>query len=209
MTPGKIFIFIIILASSIIPSKAQNRIRENRIDSLFSKWNNSKAPGYAIGITKDGELIYQKYFGLANLAFEAPINASSIFNMASVSKEITAACIAILQFQGKLSIHDSIRKYLPEMSSAYSKVTIKNLVYHTGGIRQWEMLQMLAGKNPEKDYYSNEMILEILSIQNGLNFEPGDKYQYNNGGYILLAEIIKRVSGKSLKDFAQENYFSP
>ena len=209
MKPGKICILTIILAITIISTKGQNRVQENRIDSLFSKWNNSKAPGYAIGITKNGELIYQKYFGLANLGFEAPISAFSIFNVGSVSKEITAACIAILQFQGKLSIDDTIRKYLPELSSAYSKVTIKNLIYHTGGIRQWEMLQMLAGKNPEKDYCTNDIILEILSIQNGLNFKPGDRYQYSNGGYLFLAEIIKSVSGKSLKDFAQENIFRP
>lgn len=209
MKPGKIFLFSIILASTIVSTKAQNKVQEVKIDSLFSKWNNCKAPGYAIGITKNGKIIYQKYFGLANLEYEASINASSIFNVGSVSKEITAACIAILQFQGKLSINDTIRKYLPEMSPAYSKVTVKNLIYHTGGIRQWEMLQMLAGKNPEKDYYTNDMILEILKVQNGLNFEPGDKYQYSNGGYILLAEIIKKVSGKSLKDFAQENIFRP
>ena len=208
MGPCKVLFLTVISFGLLFYAKGQVTQKEKRIDRLFSTWTNTQAPGYAIGITENNKLVYQKYFGLANLQFDSPINAQSIFDVGSVSKQFTAACIAILQLQGKLSINDTIRKFLPEFSVAYSKVTISNLIYHTAGIRQWEMLEMLANKSL-KDYYTNNIILQLLKDQNGLNFEPGEKYLYSNGSYIMLAEIIKRVSGKSLKDFARENIFHP
>ena len=202
------FSLTITLLSISFFSDGQSLQKGKRVDSLFSTWTNKRAPGYAIGITENNKLVYQEYFGLANLSFDAPINEQSIFDIGSVSKQFTAACIAILQFQGKLSINDPIRKYLPEFPIAYSKVTISHLIFHTAGIRQWEMLEMLANKSL-KDFYTNDIILQLLKDQNGLNFQPGEKYLYSNGGYIMLAEIIKRVSGKSLKNFAHANIFQP
>jgi CubicO group peptidase (beta-lactamase class C family) len=204
----KFFLSTFLFFNLLLSANGQPTPREKRIDSLFSSWTSKEAPGYAIGITKNDKLVYQKYFGLANLQFDSPINDQSIFDVGSVSKQFTAACIAILQLQGKLSLNDTVRKYLTEFSAAYSKVKISNLIYHTAGIRQWEMLEMLANKSLN-DYYTNDIILLILKDQNGLNFKPGEKYLYSNGGYIMLAEIIKRVSGKNLKDFARENIFQP
>jgi CubicO group peptidase (beta-lactamase class C family) len=205
---SRFFSLTLILLYISFFSNGQSSQKENRIDSLFATWTNERGPGYAIGITESNKLIYQKYFGLSNLPFDSPISAQSIFDVGSVSKQFTAACIAILQFQGKLSINDPIRKYLPEFPIAYSKVTISHLIYHISGIRQWEMLEMLANKSL-KDYYTNDIILQLLKDQNGLNFEPGEKYLYSNGGYIMLAEIVKRLSGKSLKEFALVNIFQP
>jgi CubicO group peptidase (beta-lactamase class C family) len=197
-----------LLTNSPLFGQSSDSSSVSRVEALFSEWK-PDAPGYAIGITRNGKLVYQKYFGLANIEYQVPLTAESIFDGGSISKQFTAACIAILQLQGKLSIDDPITKYLKDFPTIYSHVKISNLIYHTGAIRQWEMLEMLAGRNSEKGFYTNDMIVELLKSQQGLNFKPGEKFLYSNGGYILLAEIIKRVSGQSLKDFARQYLFDP
>lgn len=199
------FVVFVLLLNPAIRSQAQGNDTLNR---LFPQYK-AGAPGYAIGITQSGKLIYQRYEGLANVTYPTHLDSNSVFDVGSVSKQFTAACIALLQFQGKLSVDDPITKYLTDFPVVYRKVHISNLIYHTGGIRSWEMLEMLCGRNPEKGYYTNDMIISLLKKQQGLNFEPGEKYLYSNAGYILLAAIIQKVSGKSLKDFAAENIFKP
>ena len=134
MTLCKLLLLTITFLSLLSTAKTQTTRQQISVDSLFAQRTNKQAPGYAIGITENNKLVYQKYFGLANVAFGSPLNMQSIFDVGSVSKQFTAACIAILQFLGKLSVNDTIRKFLPGFLAAYSKVTISNLIYHTAEV---------------------------------------------------------------------------
>jgi|SaaInlV_125m_DNA_1040241.scaffolds.fasta_scaffold21826_1 CubicO group peptidase (beta-lactamase class C family) len=179
-----------------------------KIDSIFSKWDNIYSPGCAIGIIKDGELIYSKGYGAANLDYGIPLSADSKFYIASTSKQFTAACIALLSIEGKLSLNDEIQKHIPELPQYKNKITIKNLIHHTSGVRDYFELFNLSGKN-YMDYFSNNDVIKLLTKQNNLNFSPGDEYLYSNSGYVILAEIIKRVSKMTLREYANEKLFQP
>jgi CubicO group peptidase (beta-lactamase class C family) len=179
-----------------------------KVDSLFSQFNNSNSPGCAVGIMQDGEIIYERGYGLANLEYGIPITPKTIFHIASVSKQFTAFSIVLLAQQGKISLGDDIRKYLPEVPDFGKKITIRNLIYHTSGLRdQWELL--LIGGWRLDDVITQGQILKLVSHQKELNFSPGDEYMYCNTGYTLLAEIVSRVSGKSFDEFTRENIFNP
>jgi CubicO group peptidase (beta-lactamase class C family) len=189
-------------------AQSDNEILKQRVDSLFSGWNNNYSPGCALGVIQDGKLIYEKGYGLANLEYDIPITPISIFHMASISKQFTAFSIVLLAQQGKLSLDDDIRKYLPEVPDFGKKITIKNLIYHTSGLRdQWELL-LMAGWRLD-DVITKEHILKMVSHQKELNFNPGDEHLYCNTGYTLLAEIVSRVSGKPFTQFTKENIFDP
>lgn len=179
-----------------------------KIDSIFSKWDNIYSPGCAIGIIKDGSLIYSKGYGAANLDYGIPLSANSKFYIASTSKQFTAACIALLSIEGKLSLNDEIQKHIPELPQYKNKITIKNLIHHTSGVRDYFELFNLSGKK-YMDYFSNNDVIKLLTKQNNLNFSPGDEYLYSNSGYVILAEIIKRVSKRTLREYADEKLFQP
>lgn len=179
-----------------------------KIDSIFSKWDNIYSPGCAIGIIKDGELIYSKGYGAANLDYGIPLSADSKFYIASASKQFTAACIALLSIEGKLSINDEIQKYIPELPRYQNKIIIRNLIHHTSGVRDYFELFNLSGKK-YTDSFSNNDVIKLLTKQNSINFSPGDEILYSNSGYIILAEIIKRVSKKTLREYADEKLFKP
>lgn len=178
-----------------------------KIDSIFAEYNTSK-PGVAVAIVKDGRIDFKKGYGLANLEFEIPVTTETKFHIASVSKQFTAFSIYLLNKQGKLSLEDDVRKYIPELP-AYSKtIRIRHLLAHTSGIRdQWALLT-LAGWEME-DIITTEQVLKLLSAQKGLNFETGTQAGYSNSGYTLLAEIVARVSGESFASFTKKNIFDP
>ncbi|MFQ5628440.1 MAG: serine hydrolase [bacterium] len=179
-----------------------------RIDQMFAPWDTKDTPGAAIAVVKDGKIIYAKGYGSANLEYDIPITPSTVFHIASVSKQFTAFAIAMLVQQGKLSLDDDIRKYLPEVPDFGKKITIRHLVHHTSGLRdQWNLLVM-AGWRMD-DVITKEHILKLVSHQKELNFAPGAEYLYCNTGYTLLAEIVARVSGKSFAEWTQENIFQP
>ena len=180
----------------------------NRIDSLFNQWNNTSGPGCAIGVVRNDSLIFSKGYGMANLEYGIAITPQTIFHMASVSKQFTAWSILLLERQGKLSLDDDIRKYLNWFPDLKEKITIRNLINHTSGIRdQWELLA-IAGTRLD-DVITQEHIIKILAKQQALNFKPGTDWSYSNSNFTLLAEIVRSVSGQTLRQFTDSAIFKP
>jgi CubicO group peptidase (beta-lactamase class C family) len=181
---------------------------ESKVDALFSKWNSLNTPGAAVSVIKDGMVIYRKGFGCAQLEYGIPITPSTVFHVASVSKQFTAMAVTMLEAAGKLSADDDIRKYLPEMPDFGPTITIRNLLNHTSGLRdQWDLMR-LSGWRMD-DVITQAQILDRLRRQKELNFPPGSQYLYSNSGYTLLAEIVGRASGRPFTDWTRENIFRP
>ena len=179
--------------------------REAQVDKLFAAWDKPESPGCAVAIIKDGRVVHARGYGMANLDYRIPISSKTIFNIASTSKQFTAASIAILARQGKLSLDDDIHKFLPQLPRYSNPVTIRQLIHHTSGIREYPHLLQLAGLFEQNA--TTEDVIKMIARQKELNFTPGSEYLYSNSGYILLAQIVKAVSGKSLREFAEENIF--
>jgi CubicO group peptidase (beta-lactamase class C family) len=181
---------------------------EKLIDQLFTAWNSIESPGAAVAVEKDGKVIYKKGFGSAELEYNIPITPRTVFHIASVSKQFTCFSILLLEKQGKLSINDDIRKYLPEVPDFGKVITLNHLMHHMSGLRdQWELLAM-AGWRLD-DIITKDQILRIVSRQKELNFNPGDEYLYCNTGFTLLAEIVARVSGQTFPEFTTTHIFEP
>ena len=180
----------------------------NKIDSIFRKWDRTSTPGCAVGIVRNDSLIFSKGYGIANLEYGVPISPTTIFHMASVSKQFTAYSIVLLARQGKLNLDDDIWKYLTWWPDVKEKITIRNLLNHTSGVRdQWQLLAM-SGTRLD-DVITQEHIVRLLSKQQALNFKPGDQYMYSNSGFTMLAEIVHAVSGQTLRQFTDSAIFRP
>jgi CubicO group peptidase (beta-lactamase class C family) len=179
-----------------------------KVEAYIAPWDKPDQPGCAIGAIKDGQLVYKRAFGLANLDYDIPNTTTTLFTMASVSKQFTAMSVLLLAQQGKLSLDDDIRKYLPEMPDYGDKITIRHLLNHTSGIREYQAVAFFSGLGAD-NAYSEQAILKMLAAQRRTNFKPGEKHEYSNSGYQLAGTIVSRVSGKSLRAFADENIFKP
>jgi len=203
-------LFCVFVASSSFADQTTDKV-----DALFKAWDKPDSPGCALAVIRDGEIVYEKGYGMANLEHDVPITPSSVFYIGSTSKQFVAMCIALLARDGKLSLDDDVRKYIPEMPDYSAPITIRNLIHHTSGLRDYlELVGIMAGLNEEKmdemiGIYHQQDSLELIARQKELNFEPGERFLYSNSCYLLLAEIIKRVSGKTLREFAHENVFEP
>jgi CubicO group peptidase (beta-lactamase class C family) len=180
-----------------------------QVDKIFEKWDRPDSPGCALGIYKDGQIVYKRGYGMANLNDDVLITPATVFHVASMSKQFTAASILLLAQQGKLSLDDDVHKYIPELPDFGERVTLRHLLHHTSGIRdQWSLLG-LAGWRYSQDLITDDDVLSVLVRQRALNFEPGEKYMYSNSGFTLLAIIVKRASGMSLREFTTKNIFEP
>ena len=181
---------------------------EKQIDKVFAEWDKLQRPGGAVAVVKDGKIIFKKGYGSANLEYGIPNAPNTVFHIASVSKQFTTFSILLLEKEGEISLDDDVRKYIPELPNFGPTITLRHLAHHTSGLRdQWNLLGM-AGWDSE-DLITQEHILEILSRQKDLNFEPGEEYLYCNSGFTLLAETVARVSGKSFSEFTEERIFKP
>ena len=180
-----------------------------KVDAVFSRWDHTDTPGCALGISQNGSTVYERGYGMAELQYALAITPQSIFHVASISKQFTAFSIALLAQEGKLSLDDNIRKYLPEIPDYGTVITVRHLMHHVSGLRdQWQLLGYAGWRFPE-DLITEQDVLNIVSRQKGLNFTPQREYLYSNTGFTLLAVIVKRVSGVSLREFAQQRIFAP
>ncbi|WP_143962741.1 serine hydrolase domain-containing protein [Litoribacter populi] len=188
--------------SKISPTK------ESRIDSLFAQWNKSDTPGAAIALVHKGEVVLTKGYGNANLEYTIPNTPSTVFHIASISKQFTVFAIMLLEKDGLISLDDNIRNYIPEVPDFGHTITLRHLANHTSGLRdQWNLLTM-AGWRMD-DVITKEHVMKLVSKQKELNFEPGEEYVYCNTGFTLLAEVVERVSGKTFAQFTNERIFKP
>src|SRR5580704_3906932 len=199
-----------ILLLTIATTVAQDRAIPNKqVDQVFAKWDSTSSPGCALSVIKDGEIVYKRGYGMADLDHDVPITSETVFHVASISKQFTAAAILLLAQEGKLSLDDDVRKYITELPDFGARITIRHLLHHTSGLRdQWELLG-LAGWRYSLDLITDDDVLELMSRQRDLNFKPGEKHVYCNTGFTLLAQIVKRVSGQSLREFTTNRIFKP
>lgn len=196
------------VAGSVLIAADAGDEKARRVDALFEHWDRSDSPGCSLGIVRDGRLIYERGYGMANLEHDIPITSDTVFRIASTSKQFTAMSLLLLEQDGALSLDDDIRKHLPEMPDYGRPISIRHLVQHSSGIRDYEGITSLLGVADEDTYVEQE-VLALLARQKALNFAPGDRYLYSNSGYLLLGEIVERLSGKTLRQFVAERIFEP
>ena len=196
-------------------SEAQAKLTANEpsidiseIDTVFSEFAHSNSPGCAVGIAYRGELLFAKGYGMANLDWNQPITPETNFRIASVSKQITAAVIAHAAIAGHLSLDDTLQKWVPEIPEYERPITVRHLIHHTNGLRDYYALVELTGRS-RNDVYSEQFVLDLVSRQKGSNFPAGERMSYNNTGYFLLGLIVERATGQSLRDYARRHVFDP
>lgn len=179
------------------------------IDGVFAEYDRTSGPGCAVGVAEAGRLVFARGYGIGQMDHRIPLSGESVFYLASVAKQFAAAAIVIAEHEGHLSLDDPVSAHIPEFPTyAQGAVTIRHLVHHTSGVRDYLTLMRLAG-TPYENILSDEDMLGLITRQRELNFVPGTEHLYSNSGYVLLAEIVKRATGRSLREYADEKIFRP
>lgn len=197
-------LFYVILGSTSL--RAQTEVAS--VDRLFSRWSNT-TPGVSVAIKVGDSIVYRKGYGLADLEHNIPLTPRSILESGSVAKQFTAMCVLLLADEGKLSLADDIRKYVPELPQYSTPITIQMLLNHTSGLKDWGSIGALSGWERTTRVYTQELALQTIARQQTTNFVPGTEYSYSNSNYSLLVTIVERVSGRSLAAFTAERLFTP
>lgn len=209
------FFLLCLLFSVAEYAAAQNLDREKVIsgaERAFEKTAKAAAmpaPGCAVGVSLNGEVVFEKAFGLAEMEHNIPNTPQTIFESGSVAKQFTAASLVLLQQEEKLNIDDPVRKYLPELPDYGTPLTIRHMLNHTSGIRDWFAVRALSGEGYGDHVVTQQMVFDTIVRQKGLDFTPGTEYSYSNSGYQLAVMIVERVSKQKFPDFVSERFFKP
>ena len=206
-------VLIVALGAANASAGAQPRLAQldsaNRwVDSIFAPYSSTSSPGCAVGVVRDGQLAFAKGYGMADLEHDTPITPSTRFYIASLSKQFTAMSIVLLAQEGRLSLDDWVRRWVPQVPSFGAPITLRQLLHHTSGLRDYFTLLALSGW-PSDGLLTEPQFVDLVSRQKNLNFTPGDEFLYSNTGYALLAMVVERASGQSLRDYAADHIFKP
>lgn len=201
----------LLLAACLLPAALPaQRDPHVAVDSLFARYAEGTSPGLAVAVVQDGRVVLSKGYGYASLEHRIPITGSTVFDVASVSKQFAGMAVAMLATEGRIDLDADIARYVPEMAALTARhpITVRQLVHHVSGLRDWPSTLALAGWRMD-DVISYDQILRFAYAQRSLNFAPGSAYMYSNTGYNLLAEAVARVSGMSFAEFTRQRIFEP
>ena len=179
------------------------------LDALFASWSSTRVPGCAVGVARNGDPVLLRAWGMADLEQGVANTTGTIFEGGSLAKQFTSAAVILLALDGKLSLEDDIRSWLPEIPDYGTPITVRHLMTHTSGLRDWGSVAAIEGWGREDRSHTHAHVLEILARQSALNYTPGERYSYTNSGYNLLAMIVDRVSGMPFAEFSRERLFEP
>lgn len=203
----------LLLATTALPAclSAQTPTRDLTplVNRVFARWDSTTGPGCAVGIDRAGAPRFTRAFGRADLEYDIPNKPETIFEAGSIAKQFTAAATVLLARDGKLNLEDDVRRYVPELPAYERPITIRHLLNHTSGLRDWGDIAQIAGWPRGSRVHTHDHVLDILDGQRALNYPPGDRYSYTNSGYNLLAIIVSRVSGQPFATFSRERLFKP
>ncbi|RDC63784.1 serine hydrolase domain-containing protein [Adhaeribacter pallidiroseus] len=198
---------LLLMIPSRVAAQALSPLLQSSLDSVFKTWDTAKTPGAVVAVIKDGQIVYQRAYGMAHVAHQEKLTVNHAFWVASMSKQFTAMSIALLAEAGKLRLNDDIRKYLPQLPDLGDTVRIHHLIHHTSGLRDGFTLIGLRFKGEK--HYTNAKVVAAMAQQKRLNFKPGTRYEYLDSGYVLLAEIVEKVSGLPFAAFTEATIFRP
>ena len=201
----------LILAGLLAPAAllAQGRDIGPMVDSIFQRWSSTRSPGCAVGVAQQGRVLLTRGYGMANLETGTAITANTIFESGSVAKQFTATAVWLLAMDGKLRLDDPVRKHLPEFPEYDRPITVRHLLTHTSGLRDWGNVVAAAGWGRGDRVHNQTDLIDAVYRQKSLNYTVGEYYSYTNTGYAVAVELIERVSGKSFEQFTLERIFRP
>jgi CubicO group peptidase (beta-lactamase class C family) len=182
---------------------------EAAVDGIFERWDSELTPGCVVAADLAGERVLSRAYGMADLEHGIPNRPETILEAGSVSKQFAAAAVVLLALDGALSLDDDVRRHVPEVPDYGAPITIRHLLNHTSGLRDWGAVAALSGWGRSDRTHDHAHVLDIIGRQTALNYPPGDAYSYTNSGYNLLAVIVERVSGTSFADFSRDRIFEP
>src|SRR5580704_4925588 len=178
-----------------------------KVDKIFERYNRTDSPGCVAGATIDGASVLSSAYGMADLEHGIALAPESILEPGSIAKQFTAAAVLLLVQQDKLALDDPVRKYIPEVPDYGAPITIRHLINHTSGLRDWGSVEAIGGWPRTTRVYTHANVLEIVSRQSALNYPPGADYSYSNTGFNLAAMLVARVSGEPFPQFTREAIF--